>query len=139
MTSYQDFVQGIMRRLGLSSDACLSTIATTLRVISYELSSEEALVFRRSIAPELRQLVVRRRKSAFEAGGSVPAARDGKRIVALVATYLEISEQESRKRVAAVLDELRSGVSPWDDVSFAETLHALQAENNSLFVQAAVA
>ena len=134
MERYREFAQSVMKRAGIPLDESLASIALVIRAVVGQLPAFEAAVLKMSLVPELQQLVVESRLTA-----SMAELHNGREIVASVGAALEISDVQAKARVLSVLDELRAGVSVWDDVAILEVIDHVRADVDSVPVQAAVA
>lgn len=115
------------KRCTISLESALASLAVVIRAITPFLTPREAMALRSGVPIELRQLIMQAR-----APETLSASDWGQRILAFVSSSLEITPLESKKRVAAFLDELRTHVSPWDELSFSEALARVQAAIESV-------
>src|SRR5262249_37082999 len=135
VTTYRGLAQQLQKRAGLSFDESLVSLSIVIKAIAHGLSREESAIFKLGLPPELKQLVVESRVRP-----ALPTGRhNGRTVVDIVSTTLEIDLSDAKRRIVACVDELRAAMGPWDDVVFAELLDRLRAEVDSVLVQAAVA
>lgn len=136
MIAYRLLAHNFQKRSGITFDESLSSISVILRAVAGQLSRDEVSVLKANVPPELKQLL---------AAPRVPAKLredphgQGHPIVEQVSLSLEITDVEAKRRVTALLVELKSGVSPWDDSTFLELLDHVYAAVDRVPVQAAVA
>ena len=134
MESYRELIQAVMKRSGISVEASLSTISLVIRAVGPQLSGDELAILKTKLVPELRQLLV----SSLMAG-RLGGAHNGREIIDSVSAALEISDIEAKARILSVLDELRAGISLWDDVAIFELIDHVRADVDQELVHAAVA
>lgn len=79
---------------------------------------------------ELRQLVSEARPRG---------SHNARQVIELIADQLDLAPLEAKRRTIGFLEELRSGVSPWDEVEFVELLDRLRAEVESVETPAVAA
>ncbi len=134
MERYRDFIHAVMKRTGISPDASLSTIALVIRAVAQQLNPSELVVLKTMLVPELRQLLVESRLFDRSSNGT-----NGRELIESVSAALEISDAQAKSRILGVLDELRAGVSLWDDVMNLQLLDRVRAAVDQQLLQAAVA
>lgn len=126
MIAYRSLAHHFQTRAGLARfEHALESISAVLKSAAHQLSPQEAAVLRLNVAPELRQVITE---------GRPLGEHNGRQLVEVVAGLLEISTYEAKRRVLIVLEELRKGISPWDDLGFVDVLLSLQRIVDEFFV-----
>lgn len=144
MVPYRVLAQHVQKRATLSFDDTLRSLSVGLKSAAMRLNPQEALTVRTMIAPELRQLV----NEGVRIGRALRP--DARRAIELAADQLELPAIEAKRRILAVLDELRADATSWSekgsvvregwsDVSFAEILDRLRYEFDHVGLRSAVA
>jgi uncharacterized protein (DUF2267 family) len=125
MVSYRALAHSFQKRAGISFESALAAISFTIKALSHQLTLEEALIFRRSLPMELRQLV---------SEGRAKGHHNADQMISLISAQVEIAPHEAKRRTLGLIEELRNGISPWDEVEFLELLDRLHAEINAVLL-----
>lgn len=130
MIAYRVLAHNFQKRSGITFEASLAAISFLIKAIAHQMTSEEAGVFKKALPLELRQLV---------GEGRARGAHNAKQLIELVADQFDIAPLAAKGRTVGLIEELRSSISPWDEVEFAELLDRMRSELESIELPAAAA
>lgn len=125
MVIYRSLAQTLQKRRGLTFEQSLSSISVILKAVAHSLTQQEITVLKMHLAPELRQLVVESRTPHLVDNSDLLS--QGRGIIQMVATSLELTDSEAKQRIEILFQELRAGVSPWDDVAYLNVLDRISS------------
>jgi hypothetical protein len=137
MVTYRGLAHTLQKQGALSFDESLSSISVILKAVAHFLTRQEITTLKIYLAPELRQLVVESRAPKLVTDAD--AHQIGTGVIEMVATSLELTTVEAKRRIELLLHELREGVSPWDDVAYPEVLERLSRAIDTVSLPARVA
>jgi hypothetical protein len=126
MASYRDLISAVQKNAGVqSSDEALSTVAYCVRALALQLSPSEFLLVRQKVPAELRQILTAARSQDLLRRQFGHGAPD---MVRYLTTQLEISEGAAKTRLIALLTELNSDASVWDESGLNDLLQRLRRD-----------
>jgi hypothetical protein len=121
MQNYRTLLQGLRERLGLAPDETALTAVAVVRALGASIPKEEARILRTHAASELQQVFTESmRRSVKEP------------IFQLVADQLDVPQAEGKRRALAVLEELKSALTPWDDLPYVAAVERLYRELDAM-------